>query len=169
MAERKVGVLRCLPWHLNILPNVSVRTPCRGACTAACTTTACSSSTRAYGEPSLKRVDHVIGLGIRPEVIYCDRFSLGALKDAVAGRWPIVDRVARWSEATEVIAGFQRLVADGPLSVEEECWALARVGLSQAIVIPTMWGPYGWPSVGMAGLAMMSLLPECLPAGRWRG
>ena len=79
-------------------------------------------------------IDHLIGLGIRPEVIYCDRFSLGALKDAVAGRWPIVDRVARWSEATEDIAGFRRLVADGPLSVEEECRALARVGLSQAIV-----------------------------------
>ena len=73
-------------------------------------------------------------MGITPEVIYCDRFALGTLKDAVAGRWPIVDRVARWSEATEDISGFRRLVADGPLSVTEECRALARVGLSQAVV-----------------------------------
>ena len=45
-----------------------------------------------------------------------------------------MDRVARWSEATEDISGFRRLVADGPLSVTEECRALARVGLSQAVV-----------------------------------
>ena len=79
-------------------------------------------------------IDHLGDLGVRPEVIYCDRFALGTLKDAVAGRWPIVDRVARWSEATEDIAGFRRLVANGPLSVAEECRALARVGLSQAVV-----------------------------------
>ena len=79
-------------------------------------------------------IDHLVGVGITPEVIYCDRFALGTLKDAVAGRWPIMDRVARWSEATEDISGFRRLVADGPLSVTEECRALARVGLSQAVV-----------------------------------
>ena len=79
-------------------------------------------------------IDHLVSVGISPEVIYCDRFALGTLKDAVAGRWPIVDRVARWSEATEDISGFRRLVADGPLSVTEECRALARVGLSQAVV-----------------------------------
>ena len=59
-------------------------------------------------------IGHLVGVGITPEVIYCDRFALGTLKDAVAGRWPIVDRVARWSEATEDISGFRRLVADGP-------------------------------------------------------
>ena len=79
-------------------------------------------------------IDHLVSLSIAPEVIYCDRFALGTLKDAVAGRWPIVPRVARWSEATEDISGFRKLVADGPLSVAEECRALARVGLSQAVV-----------------------------------
>lgn len=79
-------------------------------------------------------IDHLVEIGIIPEVIYCDRFALGTLKDAVAGRWPIVDRVARWSEATEDISGFRRLVADGPLSVAEGSRALARVGLSQAVV-----------------------------------
>ena len=79
-------------------------------------------------------IDHLVEIGINPEAIYADRFVLGTLKDAVAGRWPIVDRVARWSEATEDIAGLRRLVADGPLSIAPECRALARVGLSQAVV-----------------------------------
>ena len=75
-----------------------------------------------------------MGVGIVPEAIYADRFALGTLKDAVAGRWPIIPRVARWSEATEDIAGFRRLVADGPLSIAEECRGLVRLGLSQAVV-----------------------------------
>ena len=79
-------------------------------------------------------IDHLVGVGIKPDAIYCDRFAIGTLKDAVAGRWPIIDRVARWSEATEDVAGFRRLVADGPLSIAEECRGLARLGLSQAVV-----------------------------------
>ena len=79
-------------------------------------------------------IDHLLEVGIRPEVVYCDRFMLGSLQDAVAGRWPIVPRVTRWSEATEDIAGFRKLVADGPLSIAPECRGLARVGLSQATV-----------------------------------
>ena len=72
-------------------------------------------------------IDYLVGIGIKPEVIFCDRFALGTLKDAVAGRWPIVDRVARWSDATEDISGFRRLVADGPLSIAEVCRGLARL------------------------------------------
>ena len=79
-------------------------------------------------------IDHLVGVGIVPETIYADRFALGTLKDAVAGRWPIIPRVARWSEATEDITGFRRLVADGPLSIDEVCRGLARLGLSQAVV-----------------------------------
>ena len=79
-------------------------------------------------------IDHLVGVGIVPETIYADRFALGTLKDAVAGRWPIIPRVARWSEATEDITGFRRLVADGPLSIAEECRGLAHLGLSQAVV-----------------------------------
>ena len=79
-------------------------------------------------------IKHMVTLGIRPTTIYCDRFLLGRLKDAVAGRWPIVERVTRWSEATEDIAAFRRLVLDGPLSIIPECRALARVSLSQAVV-----------------------------------
>ena len=67
-------------------------------------------------------------------VIYCDRFIIGTLLDTVAGRWPVNPRVTRWSEATEDIAAFRKLVADGPLSIVEECRALAAVSLSQATV-----------------------------------
>ena len=80
-------------------------------------------------------IDHLVDvIGIRPAVLLCDRFNLGTVQDAVAGRWPVVPRVTRWSEATEDIAAFRRLVADGPLSVAPECRALARVGISQATV-----------------------------------
>ena len=79
-------------------------------------------------------LDHLVGLGIQPDTIYCDRFLLGRLRDAVAGRWPIVERVVRWSEATEDITAFRRLVFDGPLSIVPECRSLARVSLSQAVV-----------------------------------
>ena len=80
-------------------------------------------------------IDHLVGRGIVPQVVYCDRFMLGTLTDVVAGRWPVVPRVTRWSEATEDIAAFRRLVADGPLSITKECRALARVGLSEASVV----------------------------------
>ena len=79
-------------------------------------------------------IDHLLGSGIRPEVVFCDRFMLGALQDAVAGRWPVVPRITRWSEATADISAFRKLVADGPLSITPECRALALVGLSQASV-----------------------------------
>ena len=79
-------------------------------------------------------IDHLVGIGIVPQAIYCDRFALGTFKDVVAGRWPVIDRVARWSSATEDISGFRRLVEDGPLSIAEHCRDLARVGLSQAVV-----------------------------------
>ena len=77
---------------------------------------------------------HLVGLGIKPGSIYVDRFNLGRLKDAVSGRWPIVERVTRWSESTEDVTAFRRLVLDGPLAIAPECRALARVSLSQAVV-----------------------------------
>ena len=90
-------------------------------------------SGRRVSRPSVL-VDHLVGLGIVPAVIYCDRFMLGTLEDVVAGRWPVVPRATRWSEATEDIAAFRRLAADGPLSIVGEGRALARVGLSEASV-----------------------------------
>ena len=77
----------------------------------------------------------LVARGIRPDVVFCDRFMLGQLRDAVAGRWPIEPRVTRWSEATEDIAAFRQLVKDGPLSVAAECRALAQVSIGQAAVL----------------------------------
>ena len=79
-------------------------------------------------------IAHLIDIGVTFDAFFCDRFSLGTFRDVIAGRWPIVDRVARWSSATEDITGFRKLVADGPLSIAPHCRDLARVGLSQAVI-----------------------------------
>ena len=79
-------------------------------------------------------INHLVSLGIRPATVYCDFFLLGRLRDAVAGRWPVFARRTRLSEATYDIAGFRRLVLDGPLSIVPEGRALARVSFSQAVV-----------------------------------
>ena len=70
----------------------------------------------------------------KPETIYCDRFLVGSLRDAVRGRAPIVERATRWSSATEDIAAFRRLTLDGPLSIVPESRALMRVALAGAAV-----------------------------------
>ena len=111
------------------------KTPCRGGCTSGCMRTAYSSLTRGRRVSRPKTlVDHLVSAGVEIDSIYCDRFVLGELTDAVAGRWPIVPRVTRWSEASNDIAGFRALVKDGPLSITAESKALARLGMSQAKV-----------------------------------
>ena len=70
----------------------------------------------------------------QPETIYCDRFLVGSLRDAVRGRAPIVERATRWSAATEDIAAFRRLTLDGPLAIVPECRPLMRVALAGAAV-----------------------------------
>ena len=79
-------------------------------------------------------VEHLVSEGIRPEVVIADRFNISGLRDAVGGRWPIRERVTRWSEATDDIAGFRSLAADGPLSVAPQCRALARFSMREANV-----------------------------------
>lgn len=89
---------------------------------------------RRVSRPSVL-IAHLLKVGIVPAAIYCDRFLIGTLRDAVRGRWPIVERVTRWSEATEDIAAFRAVVADGPLSIAPECRRLAAMSLSQAAVL----------------------------------
>ena len=79
-------------------------------------------------------IDHLVEQGIDPRRILLDRFMFNVLKDVVGGRWPITQRVTRWSEATEDISAFRSLVADGPLSIVPEGRALARMSLAQASV-----------------------------------
>ncbi len=119
--------------------------------------------------------------GIHPETCYADRFVLGALRDAVDGRWTIVPRVTRWSEATEDIAGFRRLVADGPLSIAPECRGLARVSMSEAKVESDRQGSVrlrksrhgrSRDDVAVAGVlatgALVRMLRQVTPRPRWR-
>ena len=68
-----------------------------------------------------------------PELIICDRFRLGELKDCVNGT-QVVPRVSRWSEAGDDIRALRRLVKDGPLSVEETSRPLLAASLSVAMV-----------------------------------
>ena len=79
-------------------------------------------------------IDHLVEQGIDPRRILLDRFLFNTLRDIVGGRWPITKRVTRWSEATEDIAAFRSMVADGPMSIVPEGRALARMSLSQAAV-----------------------------------
>ena len=79
-------------------------------------------------------IDHLVQQGIQPAAIFCDLFLLGSLRDSVAGRWPVVARRTRWSEASEDIAAFRKLVADGPLSIVPDGRSLARVSLAGASV-----------------------------------
>ena len=67
------------------------------------------------------------------ELIVCDRFRLGELRDVVNGT-TVVPRVSRWSEAGDDIRSLRRLVKDGPLSVEPASRPLLAASLSVAMV-----------------------------------
>ena len=77
-------------------------------------------------------IDHLVRIGITPGLMLCDRFLVGALKDAVRGRWPVIPRAARWSESTEDISAFRQLVKDGPMAVAPESRGMALLGLSES-------------------------------------
>ena len=68
-----------------------------------------------------------------PEVIFCDRFRLPELQDAVNGT-PVVPRVARWSEASEDIRALRKAALDGPLAVAPESRSLIAASLAVAMV-----------------------------------
>ena len=81
-------------------------------------------------------VNHLLHLGIKPEAVYCDRFIVGALLDAIGGRWPVLPRVARWKRRRRRILPvcvsswlvMGRKSAHGP-----ECrWRWRRLGLSKS-------------------------------------
>ena len=70
----------------------------------------------------------------QPEVIVCDRFRADRVRDAVAGRCPVVVRQTRWSESTEDIMATRRLALDGDLAVVPEVRPLYRFTLAQCMV-----------------------------------
>ena len=77
-------------------------------------------------------IERLYGAGIHPATIYCDRFLIGQLTDAVRGRSAVVPRRTRWSESSEDIAAFRRMALDGPLAIASRCRALVRVSISAA-------------------------------------
>ena len=68
-----------------------------------------------------------------PELIVCDRFRLGELRDVVNGT-VVLPRVSRWSEAGDDIRALRRLVKDGPFTVEKTSRDLIAASLSVAMV-----------------------------------
>ena len=68
-----------------------------------------------------------------PELIVCDRFRLGELKDCVNGT-QVIPRVSRWSEAGDDIRALRRLVKDGPFTVAETSRPLLAASLAVAMV-----------------------------------
>ena len=69
----------------------------------------------------------------QPELIVCDRFRLGELRDVVNGT-QVIPRVSRWSEAGDDIRALRRLVKDGPFTVEALSRPLLAASLSVAMV-----------------------------------
>jgi len=53
----------------------------------------------------------------RPEAIVCDRFRFNELHDVVAGQYPVIARVSRWSEASEDIRATRKLAVDDVLNI----------------------------------------------------
>ena len=68
-----------------------------------------------------------------PAVIYCDRFRLPELQDAVNGT-SLVPRRSRWSEAAEDVRATRKMAKDGPLSVAEGSRDLLTASLAVATV-----------------------------------
>ena len=84
-------------------------------------------------QPPKQLHDHARALWGPAQVVICDRFRVNELKDVLNGT-PLISRVGRWSEAAEDIRSLRRMVADGPLSVEEDSRPLLTASLATAMV-----------------------------------
>ena len=80
-------------------------------------------------------INHLKACGVEPMATFADRFLEGTLQDVIPQSWNLIFRKTRWSEATEDITGFRKLVLDGPLSIIESSRSLAKFALSQSIVV----------------------------------
>ena len=69
----------------------------------------------------------------QPRYMIADRFQLDRLKDAARGQ-RIVDRVTRWSEATEDVTALRRMAADGPLAADPLSALLLEASLASTTV-----------------------------------
>ena len=69
-----------------------------------------------------------------PANIVADRFRVAELRDALRGSVPLIERVTRWSEASEDIRALRRLAKDGPLSCDPDSGLLVAASLAAAMV-----------------------------------
>ena len=81
-------------------------------------------------------IDHLVHKGIEPDEMVADHFQLGALRNAVAGRWPVHTRRTMWSNSTEDIGAFRKLLLDGNplLALDPVGYHLAGLGFAQCKV-----------------------------------
>ena len=84
-------------------------------------------------QPPAALYDAVLGEWGNPELIVCDRFRLGELRDCTNGA-QVLPRVSRWSEAADDIRSLRRLAKDGPLAVEPSSRPLLVASLAVAMV-----------------------------------
>ena len=75
----------------------------------------------------------VLAVWGRPDCILADRFRMNELRDIVHGT-PLVERVTRWSEASEDIRALRKMAKDGPLSCDPESSLLISASLACAMV-----------------------------------
>ena len=90
----------------------------------------------AYGlrvQPPAALMEAITAEWGEPELIVCDRFRLGELRDCVNGT-AIVARVSRWSEAGDDIRALRRLVKDGPFTVADTSRPLLAASLAVCMV-----------------------------------
>ena len=80
-------------------------------------------------------VEYLESMGIRPAMAFADNLQAATLRDAIAGRYPLEARQTRWATATEDVAAFVKHCKDGPLSIAPECRRMARLSMSQAVII----------------------------------
>ena len=69
-----------------------------------------------------------------PQVIFCDRFKIAEMQDAVRGAVPLIERLPRWSDSTADIRALRKFAKDGPLSCEHNSRALLTASLSVSMV-----------------------------------
>ena len=74
-----------------------------------------------------------------PQGVVADRFRQRKLEDANSG-WPIEWRVSQWSGSTYDIEALREYAADGPMSVDPDCWPLLALSIADARVQPEKGG-----------------------------
>lgn len=71
---------------------------------------------------------------LNPALIVSDRYRLGEVSDAVAGRCRVMGRVARWQEATEDVQRARQVAINDGLSIAPRARRAVRAALAESVV-----------------------------------